>query len=120
MSDTVLAIIELERFPNDVASRAAWIARRFGCDLELVLSDPTIAVLRDSFIVSNEAQLIADHIKEAQERILAELARTTPNHKLEIRTTVLEHSRSSQNSLSKAPSITALPKEHDSLTPIGA
>ena len=90
MSDTVLAIIELERFPNDVASRAAWIARRFGCDLELVLSDPTIAVLRDSFIVSNEAQLIADHIKEAQERILAELARTTPNHKLEIRTTVLD------------------------------
>lgn len=90
MSNTVLAIIELDRFPNDVASRAAWIARRFECDLELVLSDPTATVLRDSFIVSNEAQLIADNIKDAQEKILEELAASTANHNLAITHTILD------------------------------
>jgi universal stress protein E len=90
MSDTVLAIIELDRFPNDVASRAAWIARRFDCDLELVLSDPTAAILRESFIVSNEAQLIADNIKGAQEKILEELAASTANRNLKITHKVLD------------------------------
>jgi universal stress protein E len=90
MSDTVLAIIELDRFPNDVVSRAAWIARRFDCDLELVLSDPTAAVLHDSFIVSTEAQLISDNIKEAQEKILEELAKSAGNSELSITRTVLE------------------------------
>jgi len=90
MSETVLAIIELDRFPNDVASRAAWIARRFDCNLELVLSDPTVAILRDSFIVSNEAQLIADSIKEAQETILNELAQSESRPDLEITHTILD------------------------------
>ena len=90
MSDTVLAIIELDRFPEEVAARAAWIARRFECDLELVLSDPTLAVLHDSFIVSNEAQLIADNIKGAQTRILDELAESASNRQLKVTSTILD------------------------------
>ncbi len=90
MSDTVLAIIELDRFPEEVAARAAWIARRFDCDLELVLSDPTLAVLRDSFIVSNEAKLIADNIKGAQERVLEELAKSASIRDTTVTTTVLD------------------------------
>ena len=90
MSDTVLAIIELDRFPEEVATRAAWIARRFECDLELVLSDPTLAVLHDSFIVSNEAQLIADNIKGAQSKILDELAESAADRRLKVTSTILD------------------------------
>ena len=71
-------------------ARAAWIARRFDCDLELVLSDPTLAVLRDSFIVSNEAKLIADNIKGAQERVLEELAKSASIRDTTVTTTVLD------------------------------
>lgn len=90
MSDTVLAILELDRFPNDVASRAAWIARRFDCGLELVLSDPTATVLHDSFIVSNEAQLISENIKGAQEAILDEIAQSVARDDLNIAHTILD------------------------------
>ncbi len=89
MSDTVLAIIELDRFPEAVAARAAWIARRFDCDLELVLSDPSLAVLRDHFIVSNEAQAIADNIHGAQEKILQDLAESVARENARAATTVL-------------------------------
>lgn len=74
MSDIVLAIIELDVFPQDVAKRAAWIAERYGYDLELMFSDPTLGVLRDSYLVSAEAQQIADNIREGQEQILRDLA----------------------------------------------
>jgi len=59
MSDTVLAVIELERFPEEVTSRAAWLARLYGCNLHLLLSDPTVGILRHRLIVSNEAKEIA-------------------------------------------------------------
>jgi len=75
MSDTVLAIIELDRYPEEVARRAAWIARLHACDLQLLLCDPTLGILRDSFIVSNEARQIAAGITEAQNRILDDLAK---------------------------------------------
>jgi universal stress protein E len=48
MSDTILAVIELDRFPEAVASRAAWIARRLGCDLEREGLKITTSVLDDS------------------------------------------------------------------------
>ena len=66
MSDIVLAIIELDVFPQDVAKRAAWIAERYGYDLELMFSDPTLGVLRDSYLVSAEAQQIADNIRRGR------------------------------------------------------
>lgn len=102
MSDTVLAILELDRFPNDVASRAGWIARRFDCDLELVLSDPTATVLHDSFIVSNEAQSIADNIKAAQEAILEELAQSVSGQNLKITHAVLDDRPASDAIIARA------------------
>ena len=53
MSNTVLAIVEMERFPREVVGRAAWIAEQYGCGLELVFSDPTVGFLRDSFMISS-------------------------------------------------------------------
>ena len=52
MTKTILAIVEFERFPLEVATRAARIAKLYGCDLKLVLSDPTISFLRSSFMRS--------------------------------------------------------------------
>jgi universal stress protein E len=88
MSETVLAVIELDNFPEQVAGRAAWLAVRYGLELELVFSDPSLGVLRDSFIVSNQAQLIADDIAAAQQRILDELSGTVASSGLTIRTMV--------------------------------
>jgi universal stress protein E len=102
MSDTVLAIIELDRFPEAVTSRAARIARRFSCDLELVLSDPTLAVLHDSFIVSNEAKLIADNIKTAQRQILEDLAEPESGSGVNITTTILDDSPASDAIVARA------------------
>ncbi|NIV16954.1 MAG: universal stress protein [Woeseiaceae bacterium] len=88
MSDIVLAIIELDTFPNDVARRAAWIAKRYGYDLELMFSDPTLGVLRDSYLVSSQAQQIAENIREAQEKILQDLADSIAASGLTIATSV--------------------------------
>lgn len=88
MGDSVLAVIELDNFPEQVVRRAAWLAVRYGCQLELVFSDPSAGVLRDSFIVSNRAQLIADDIHTAQQRILNELAETVATSGLTIKTAI--------------------------------
>ena len=74
MSDTVLAVIELENYPETVAERAAWLARLYGCRLHLLLSDPSTGFLRDTFIVSNEARQVAADMEAAQRQILDELA----------------------------------------------
>lgn len=73
MSDTVLAVIELENYPDIVAARAAWLARLYDCRLHLLLSDPSTSLLRDSYIVSNEAREIAGSIELAQREVLDEL-----------------------------------------------
>jgi universal stress protein E len=92
MNNTILAVIELDRFPKEVSSRAAWIAKQYGCDLELVLSDPTLGVLRDSYMVSNESKQLADGIREAQEIVLKELAESVADDSLTV-TTSISHER---------------------------
>ncbi len=89
MSDTILAIIELENFPKQVAARAAWLASKYDCALTLVLSDPTIAVLSGSYIVSNAAQDIEDRIKATQQEVLDELATGAKAEGVAVRTEVL-------------------------------
>ena len=74
MSDIVLAVIELDRFPEEVTARAAWLANLYGCNLHLLLSDPTVGILRHRLIVSNEAKEIASNITEAQQAFLDGLA----------------------------------------------
>ena len=89
MSDTVLAIIELGHDPDAVARRAAWIARRYDATLFLLLSDPSLSILRDSFIVSNQAQEVAGSIETAQEAILTGLVDlVTDGSPLEVETDV--------------------------------
>jgi universal stress protein E len=102
MSEIVLAVIETDRHPESVAARAAWIAASFGYDLELMLSDPTIGVLRDSFIVSNEARQIADNIREAQQKIVDELAQSVAGAGITVSTTVVDERPASDAIIARA------------------
>lgn len=88
MSNTVLAIIETEWFPQEVANRAAWIARHYGCDLELVMSDPTLGFLRDSFMISADSQQIAATIKQAQAEELERIAASVASGDLNVTTSI--------------------------------
>jgi len=98
MSKTVLAVIETERFPQEVANRAAWIARHYGCDLELVLSDPTLSFLRDSFMVSAESKQIADTVTLAQSEALEHLASSVDSADLKV-TTMISHDRPASDAI---------------------
>lgn len=98
MSNTILAIIEMDRFPQEVTNRAALIAKKHGCDLELVLSDPTLGVLRDSYMVSNESKQLADGIRQAQEVVLKELADSVADDDLTV-TTSITHERPASDAI---------------------
>ena len=90
MSDKILAIIELDNFPKQVAARAAWLAGKHGYDLALVLSDPTVAVLGSSYIVSSAAQDIEDRITATQQQVLDQLAETAKSEGVTTTTEILE------------------------------
>jgi universal stress protein E len=74
VNDTVLCIVELENYPEQVAARAAWLAKLHNCDLEIVLSEPTSNLLGESFVYFADMQLLASSIKNEQDAILRELA----------------------------------------------
>lgn len=74
MNRTVLCVVELDNYPEQVVARAAWLAKLHECDLELVLSDPTVNYLGESFVYFTEMQMLADSIKNEQDAILQKLA----------------------------------------------
>lgn len=74
MNDTVLCVVELENYPEQVVARAAWLAKLHNCDLELVLSEPTTNLLGESFVYFAEMQMLADSIKREQDAVLQQLA----------------------------------------------
>ena len=92
MSETVLTIIELDNYPEEVVARATWLARLMNCDLELLLCDPTTSFLSEVFIISSEVRDLAEDIEDAQEKALLELARIGEAAGLEV-TTHTSHER---------------------------
>jgi len=102
MRKIVLAILETDRFPEDVASRAAWIAQHYGADLELVYSDPTLGFLRDSFMISADSQQIAETIRQAQAEELERLAESVAASGVEITTSMINDRPASDAIVAKA------------------
>lgn len=90
MSNTILAIIEFERFPREVADRAARIAKLYNCDLEIVLSDPTIGFLRKSFMISVDSQQISETVQQAQHEELERIKAAVAGYGVEVRTSVVQ------------------------------
>jgi universal stress protein E len=102
MNKSVLAIIEPDVFPDDVASRASWLAIQYGCDLELLLCDPMLTQFGDSFIATNEAQQLADGIKQTQLEIIGGIAASVSSSDLNIAATVLHDRPMADAIISKA------------------
>jgi universal stress protein E len=90
MSNTVLAIVETERFPLEVTKRAARIAKLYDCDLEIVMSDPTIGFLRSKFMVSGDSQQIAETVRQAQQEELEKLVVAIADFGLVVRTSIVK------------------------------
>lgn len=88
MSDTVLAVIELDNFPEEVARRATWLAQLYDCNLHLMLSDPTIAILRDRFLVSSETKRLAERVHGAQDETMQKLADVASDRGVDVSTSV--------------------------------
>ena len=86
MSETVLTIIELDNYPEEVVARATWLARLMNCDLELLLCDPTTSFLSEVFIISSEVRDLAEDIEDAQEKALLELAKVAETAGVPVKT----------------------------------
>jgi len=102
MSKTILAIIEMDRFPEEVTKRSAWIAQHYGCDLELVLSDPTLGFLRYSFMISADSQQIADGIRQAQQEMLEHLTASVAAQGVSVTTSITTDRPASDGIVAKA------------------
>lgn len=102
MSNTILAIIESERFPQEVATRAARIAQLYGCDLEIAMSDPTIGFLRSSFMVSVDSQQIAETVEQAQHEELERIVEALADYDLEISTSIIQERPASDAIVARA------------------
>jgi universal stress protein E len=90
MSNTVLAVIEFERFPLEVATRAAKLAELHECSLDIVLSDPTIGFLRRSFMISADSQQISETVQQAQREELDRIVDALSDHDVTVTTSVLQ------------------------------
>lgn len=88
MNRTVLCVVELDNYPEQVVARAAWLAKLHDCDLELVLSDPAMNYLGESFVYFAELQMLQDSVKAEQEGRLQELADSAGKGGVTVRTSI--------------------------------
>ena len=86
MKRNVLCVVELDNYPEDVVARAAWLAKLYDCDLELVLSDPIMNHLGENFIYFADLQLLTDSVRNDQEAILQGLATSAEDLGVTVRT----------------------------------
>ena len=86
MKRNVLCVVELDNYPEDVVERAAWLAKRYDCDLELVLSDPIMNHLGENFIYFADLQLLTESVQNDQDAILHGLASTVEEDGVIVRT----------------------------------
>ena len=88
MNRTVLCVVELDNYPEQVVARAAWLAKLHDCDLELVLSDPAMNYLGESFVVFAELQMLADSVASEQQARMQELAESAGQLGVAVRTSI--------------------------------
>ncbi|MBT8101503.1 MAG: universal stress protein [Gammaproteobacteria bacterium] len=108
MNDTVLCVVEPENYPDDVAARAAWLAKLFDCELELTLSDPSMSFLGESFVFYADMQRLADTIKQEQDAILHRLASSAEELGIAVRTSTFSERPEADIIADKAESCNAL------------
>lgn len=87
---TILAVIEPDNHPQIVVQRAAWLAAKSGCDLQLLLCDPDVGPLGEGFLFSNEARDLGRKIQGAQQALIEELAGAARESGIQVSAKVLE------------------------------
>ncbi len=102
MSNTILAVIEFERFPLEVATRAAKLAELYECCLEIVLSDPTIGFLRRSFMISSDSQQISETVQQAQKEELQRIVTALRAYDVTVTTSVIQERPASDAIVAKS------------------
>jgi len=88
MNRTVLCVVELDNYPEQVVARAAWLAKLHDCDLELVLSDPAMNYLGESFVYFAELQMLADSVTAELEGRMQEFADSAGKAGVAVRTSI--------------------------------
>ena len=88
MNRTVLCVVELDYYPEQVVERAAWLAKLHDCDLELVLSDPAMNYLGESYVYFAELQMLADSVTAEQESLMQQLAESAEAAGITVRTSI--------------------------------
>lgn len=76
MSRNILCVVEFDNYPEQVVSRAAWLAKLHCANLHLLVSDPITDFLGDSYVYLFESQHIADSIRDSQDEALGRLMAT--------------------------------------------
>lgn len=89
-SPKILAIVEPDSHPQEVVRRATWLAGLYDCGIELLLCDPNIGPLGESLFLSNEAAVIKERIRFAQNEILDDLASIAKDAGVSVDTSILE------------------------------
>ena len=74
MSRNILCVVEFDNYPDEVVSRATWLAKLYDADLHLLVSDPATDFLGNTYVyLLEDFRPIADSIKEYQEEALGRL-----------------------------------------------
>lgn len=89
-NEKILVVVEPDNHPHEVVGRASWLAELMSCDLHLVLCDPDIGLLSTGIFVSNEARDLAEHIRNAQQDIIDDIATAARDCGISVSTYVLE------------------------------
>jgi len=88
MANPILCVVELDNNPEIVVARAAWLAKLFDRELELVLSEPTTNYLGESVAYVLEMQTLADSIRNEQGAMLDQLAASAEEQGVTVRASV--------------------------------
>lgn len=73
MSRNILCVVEFDNYPEQVVERATWLAQSRGCNLHLLICDPTTDRLGETFVYLLESQHIADSVRESQDEAIEQL-----------------------------------------------
>ena len=105
---SILTIVEPENHPQDVVRRATWLAGLYDCGIELLLCDPNIGSVGEAFYFSNEAAVIKERIRAAQNQILDDLASIARDAGVSVNTEILEERPIAEGVLNRAANLQPL------------
>jgi universal stress protein E len=105
---TILTIVEPENHPQEVVRRATWLAGLYDCGIKLLLCDPNIGSVGETFFLSNEAAVIKERIRAAQNQILDDLASIASDAGVSVETDILDERPIADGVLNRATDIQPL------------